>query len=103
MGEKTQGHKKQQPIAVSAGLEEVEITTGLRILEFKTESLLDLLILKLDSGVVGIAVGMVFSEDIQGLFIALLGDQPTRGLWNEEDEGNLDEGWEGLGEGGNSP
>jgi hypothetical protein len=54
-------------------------------------------------GVVDITVGVVFSENVECFLVAILGDQPTWRLRNEEDEAELDNGGECLGKGGDSP
>jgi hypothetical protein len=101
--EETKRSNEQKSVAVAAGLEEVEVAAGLLVLEFETDGLLDLVVLELDGRVVDVAVGVVLSKNVESLFVAFLGDQPTGGLRNEEDESKLNDGREGLGEGGDSP
>jgi hypothetical protein len=73
------------------------------MLEFQAECLLDLVILELDRGIIVVSIRVVLAKNVQGLLVSFLGDEPTWGLGDEEDESELDDGWEGLGEGWDSP
>jgi hypothetical protein len=101
--EETERREEHEPVPVALGLEEIEVGRSLLVLEFETESLLDLGVFKLDSGVVDVAVGVVLSEHLKGLLVPLLGDQPTWRLWDEPDESKLDDGRSSLGEGWDPP
>lgn len=103
LGEETEGRKEHEPVPVALGLEEVEVRRVLLVHELKADSLLDLGKLKLNCGVVDVTVGVVLAEDVESLVVPVLGDQPTWRLWDEPDEGQLDNGWKSLGEGWNTP
>jgi hypothetical protein len=103
LGEETERRKEHKPVPVALGLEEVEVGRSLLVLELEAESLLDLGVLELDGGVIDVAVGVVLSKHLKGFLVPLLGDQPTWGLWDEPDEGKLDDGRSSLGEGWDSP
>lgn len=103
LGEDTEGGKKHQPVPVALGLQEIEVGGSLLVHELQAEGLLDFLVFELDGGVVSIAVGMVFGQDSESLLVALLADQPTRGLGDPEDEGELDNRRSSLGQGRQTP
>jgi hypothetical protein len=103
LGEQTEGSEEQEPVPVALGLEEVEVGRALAVEEFKTEGLLDLGILELNGRVVDVAVGVVLAQHGERLFVALLGDQPTRRLGDPVDENELDDRGSGLGKGRNTP
>lgn len=103
LGEETQRREEHKPVPVALGLEEVEVGRGLLVLELESEGLLDLGILELHSRVVDVAVGVVLPEHLKGFLIPLLRDQPTWGLWDEPNEGKLNDGRSSLSKGWNSP
>lgn len=78
LGEETEGSEEEETVPVAASLEEIEIAGSLLVLVFQTESLFDLVVFELHGGVVVVAVGVVLAEDVEGFFVALLGNQPTR-------------------------
>jgi hypothetical protein len=89
--EQTERREEHKPVPVALGLEEVEVGGSLLVLELQAERLLDLGVLELDSGVVDVAVGVVFGEHVESLLVPLLGDQPTWRLRNEPDEHQLND------------
>lgn len=58
---------------------------------------------ELDRGIVVVSVGVVLAEDIKRFLVPFFGNEPTWGLGDEEDKGEPDDGWKGLGEGRGSP
>jgi hypothetical protein len=103
LGEETKRCEEHKPVPVALGLEEVKVGRGLLVLELEAEGLLDLSVFELNCSVVGIAVGVVLGKDVKGFLVPLLGDQPTWGLGDKPDSGQLDDGRSGLGKGGNTP
>ena len=89
--EQTEGCQKHKSVSVAAGLKKVEVRRSLLVQELKAESFLDLSVLKLDSRIVDISVGVVLAKDSKGFFISLFRNQPTRGLGNEPDESQLND------------
>jgi len=103
LGEDTERDENGETVTVALGAEEVHVTAGARGLELETEGLLDLAELELDRGVVGVAIGMVLGESVQGLLVPVLGDHVAGGLGNPEDEGQLDDRRDGLEESRHTP
>ena len=101
--EETERSEEHKPVAVATCLKEVEVRRTLLVLEFETESLLDLGVFELNGGIVDVAIGVVLAEDSKGFFVPLLRDQPTWGFRDEPDESQLDDRGESLGKGGNTP
>lgn len=103
LGEEAERQENGEAVTVAAGLEEVEVAAVLGRLHLEADGLLDLAELKLDGGVVGVAVGVVLGEDVEGLVVLVLGDQKTGRLGNPPDTEELDDGGESLEQGGNAP
>ena len=99
----TERKEKHESVAITLGLEEINVASIGLDLELKAKSLLDFLVLKLDSCVVGISVGVEFSESSQCLVVALMGHVPSRRFWDPENECELDSCWNGLEKGKSSP
>lgn len=74
--------EKQQPVSVALCLHEVSVAAGLLDLEFECQSFLDFAPFELDCRVVTVAIGVVFSQNGQGLLVTFLRDEPTWGLWD---------------------
>ena len=103
LGEQTEGSEEQEPVPVALGLEEVKVTGGLAVEELEAKGLLDLGVLELNGRVVDVAVGVVLAQHGERLFVALLGDQPTRRLRDPVDEDELNNGGSSLSKGRNAP
>jgi len=103
LGEEAEREKDGKAVAVALGLEEVGVAAVLAALKFHADSLLDFAVLELDGRVVPVAVGVVLGEDIKGLLVLILGNQETGGLGDPVDESELNERWESLQEGRNTP
>lgn len=103
LGEEPERKQNGEAVTVATGLEEVEVAAVLGALHLETDGLLDLAELELDGGVVGVAVGVILGEDVEGLVVLILGDQETGRLGNPPDTDELDDGGEGLEQGGNTP
>ena len=63
--------------AITLGLEEVQVAGAAGNLFLYPESFLDFTVLELDSRVVLVAVGVPFGQGLEGLVVAVLGDQPS--------------------------
>jgi len=92
-----------EPPAVTLGAEEVGIAGGLVRVLLDADGLLDLLELELDGGVVGITASVPLGKHVEGLLMAVLVDQVTRGLGDEPDESDLDQRRDDLDEGDGPP
>ena len=103
LGDNAKRDENHQTVTIATGLEEVEVAAVLLCLVLHGNGLLDLAIFELHRGVVAIAVGMVLGEDVQGLFGALLGHEPTGRLGNPPEEGKLDDGGDALDKGDGPP
>lgn len=57
---------------------------GLGFLTLETKSILDLLVLGEDFGMVYIASSVKVGQDCESFLPAILGGEPTRGIWEEE-------------------
>jgi len=67
LGEESKRGNEQEPVTVASCLEEVEVAAGFLVHEFEAKSLLDLSVLELDSRMVDVAIGVVFSENMESL------------------------------------
>ena len=83
LGDDTDGDDNGEPPAVTLGPEEVEVAGAVVNIGLNAESLLDLAVLELNSQVVLVAVGVVLGQGLEGLVIAVLGDEPSGGLWDD--------------------
>jgi hypothetical protein len=83
LGDDTDGYNNGKPPSVALGLKEVQVTGSVSNLSLYAESFPDFTVLELDSQVVLIAVGVVFGQGLEGLLVAVLGDQPSRRLGND--------------------
>ena len=68
-----------------------------------TDRSLDLFELVLNKGVRIVAVGVIVGEGVEGLSLTTLGNEPTRGLGAEPEEGELGDGRGTLEYGGDAP
>ena len=119
MRKETQTGDEQEPVAVAFCLEEIEVAAGLLVHKLKAECFSDLGIFELNNCVLRVSVRMERAQDVQSFIIAILGDQPSgqnqyglfmqivrslpRGFRNEENKGKLDDGWNALTDGWDSP
>lgn len=80
LGEDTERDDDHETVAVTTGFEEVNVLgRGVGDL-LELDGVADFAELELDGGVVGIAVGVVLGENVEGLVVAVLGDEETRRL-----------------------
>ena len=63
----------------------------------------DLRELRINEGVVAVALRMILDEDVEGLLVAVLREEPAGGLGDEPDEDELEQGGGQLQEGGEAP
>lgn len=77
LGDDTKRDEDSQPPSVTLGLDKVDVARVLVCIGFETNDLPHLNVFELNRGVVSVTTGMVVGESVQGLLIALLGDQPT--------------------------
>ena len=99
----TQRDQEHKTVTVTAGSEEIEVATSLLSLVLKSNGILDFLVLELHSLIVLVAVGVVLGKDVEGLFVTLVGHEPTGRFGDPPDEADLDQGWDGLDDGDGSP
>lgn len=99
----TERDEEHKTVSVATGAEEIGVGTGLLSQEFETESLLDFLVLKLDSGVLNISVGMVLSESGKCFLGTVVGDVPSWRFWDPVNKSELDGSWKDLEESDGSP
>lgn len=69
----TQRDEEYETMTVARCLEKVEIATILLVLILKGNSILDLSVLELNCRVIAVPVGMVLGEDLESVFVTLLG------------------------------
>lgn len=66
------------------------------VLKLQLQCLLDLVVLKLNGGVLSITISVIFGKHSKSLVVLVLGYEVTRRLGNPVDEGELDQGWQAL-------
>jgi len=103
LGEETKGDDDHKTLAVAGGPDEVKVRGTFLGQEFNADSLLHLSILKHDSGIAVVIVGVVVSKHAESLIVPVLGQQPTWGFRDPPDEGELDDGEDTLDQGWDSP
>jgi len=103
LGEEGESDDDTHALEVAGGLEEGGPSNLLSDGAVELDGSLDFLVLVLDERILLIAVGVVVGEDLESLGVAVLADQPTRGLGSEPDKGDLDDGGETLESRGNTP
>lgn len=84
--EETHGDNDGKTVTVTLGAEEVEVASAVIGGLLKLDGLANLAVFELNSGVVDVAVGVVLSEGLESLVVAVLGNQETWGLgdpWNQ--------------------
>ena len=57
----------------------------------------------LDERVIPVAVSVIFREDTESFLVFSLSDEESRAFGDEPQEEQLEDGWGGLKNGGNSP
>lgn len=73
------------------------------MLKLQLQSLLDLVVLKLNGGMLSITVSVVLGKHSKSLVVLVLGDEVTRRLGNPVDEGELDQGRQALDDAWDTP
>jgi hypothetical protein len=103
--EESDGDNNPEAATVTGCPQEREVRDGVSDLTLETESLLDFLSLEQDEGVPGVAAlkSVVLGEHMDGLVLLALGDEPTRGLGDEEEDDDLENGHESHHRGGDTP
>lgn len=99
----TQGDQEHETVTVTSGSKEIKVAAALLGLVLEGDCVLDLGVLKLHGRVVGVAVGVILGKDVKSFLVTLVGHEPTGGLGDPPDEGDLDQGRHGLDEGDGSP
>jgi len=87
----TKRNKERQSVAVALSPQEVKIAARLFVFKFESESFLDFAELEGDCCVLLVTIGVIMGEDGFGLFVTLLGNEPTWGFWDPVDECELDQ------------
>lgn len=80
--EEAEGEENNKAISVTLGLEEVGVFGAVVGKLLGLDSVTDLTVLKLDSGMVDIAVGVVLGKNVKSLILTVLSDKESRGLGN---------------------
>ena len=88
LGDETNGHDNGKSPPVALGLHEVEVARVLTGLLLELEGLANLAVLELNSGIVGIAVGVVLGQDLEGLLVPVLGNEPSGRLRDDCEGGS---------------
>lgn len=83
LGDDTDGYDNGKPPSVALGPEEVQVAGAVSNLRLYPESFPYFTVLELDGQVVLVAVGVVFGQCLEGLLVAVLGDQPSGRLGND--------------------
>lgn len=99
----TEGDEESQSVTVALSSHEVKVAAGLLVFEFESQGFLDFAEFESNCGVLPVTIRMVMGENGFSLFVPLLGDEPTRGLWNPVDECELDHSRHALKQGKSSP
>lgn len=95
-------HDDPHAATISGCAEKIEpVDASSLVLE--SESLLDFVVLESDKRVRDITVCVPPGDDVLGLFVTALVDQPTRGFREEPDEEDLDDGGQTLESRGDTP
>ena len=103
LGEEREGNNDTHALEVATGLEEREPADLGSDLTVELDGGLDFLVLVLDERVLVVAVRVVVGEQLEGVGVAALADEPTGRLGREPDEDDLDDGGETLESGGDTP
>lgn len=77
LGNDTQRNQKCQAVTVTLGPHEIQIAAVLLVPHLQADSLLNLTVFKLNSGVVLISIAVVVGKCVQCFFVSLLRDEPT--------------------------
>lgn len=88
LGDETNGHDNGKSPPVALGLHEVEVAGVLTGLLLELEGLANLAVLELNGGIVGVAVGVVLGQDLEGLLVAVLGNEPSGRLRDDCEGGS---------------
>lgn len=102
LGEDTNTDDDPHAATVTGSTEEIEPVDA-SSLGFESKSLLNLVVLESDDGVRDITISVPPGNDVLGLLVTALVDQPTRGFREEPDEEELDDGGETLESRGHTP
>lgn len=102
LGEYTDTDDDPHAAAVTWGAEQIDPRNA-GSLRLESESLLDFVVLESNKWVIKVTTSVVPGDDLLAALILALVDQPTRGLGEEPDEQELDDGREGLEDGGDTP
>ena len=96
LGNDPKGDEESQPVSVALGSHEIQVAASLLVFEFESQGFLDFAELEGNCCVLLVTIGVVIGEDSLGLFITLLGDEPTRRFWDPVDECELNQGRHAL-------
>lgn len=83
-------------MSVALRLEEAAVCRS-RFGDFlRCDGLLDLIVLVQNQFVISVTVGVVFAENVEGLFFTAFADEPSDTFGSPPDEGELEDTWKGL-------
>jgi hypothetical protein len=102
LGEDTNADDDPHAATISGSAEEIEPADA-SSLSLESKSLLDFIVLEGDERVRDVTVCVPSGDDVLGLFITTLVDQPTRGLGEEPNEEDLDDRGQTLESRGDTP
>lgn len=77
MREQTERDQDHETVLVAGGAQEVEVAAALLGGHFALDGVANLAELELDRGVFGVTVGVVLAEDLQGLVVAVPGNEES--------------------------
>ncbi|KAI6758530.1 hypothetical protein HG530_010770 [Fusarium avenaceum] len=100
--EETEGSDETDPLAVALCPEEVS-PAGLSDLLVESNGCLDFAELELDEFILGVVLGVVVSQDLQGFVMSVLAQEPTGTLWHPVESDDDDDTADGLKKTGKSP
>jgi hypothetical protein len=89
LGDDTDGYDNGKPPAITLGSEEVHVACAPGNFFFYPEGFPDFTVLELDGRVVLVAVGVPFGQGLEGLVVAVLGDEPSGRLGQNFGTGQL--------------
>lgn len=91
LGDDTKRDKDHEAVTVATSFQKVEIAAVGLCLVLHGNSVLHLVILELDSGIIAVTIGMVLSENVESLLGTLLGYKPAGRLRDPIYANNLDQ------------
>lgn len=101
--EQTKSDDEQQSVPVPLCPNKVDVSACLFGVQFQVQGFSDLSKFELHSQVCLVTIGMILGQRGQCLCVAVFGDQPSWGLWDDPDGNENDESRESLENRGDTP